>query len=141
LSSSLKSGSKNTIIGHNKPVDYFGPRVLVCEGYSDARAIRAILLASELGGFEIGCPSQHNPEVLADGKGGLGKYIAAVYTHRHRHLLSALAVFVDADDNPNSAFAIARDALANAGFQAPSSPYASALTKNDPVALGRSDPG
>ena len=115
-------------------VTYDGPNVIVCEGYADALFLMHLLTARKLERFEIGCPTQAQEEVGADGRSGMADYLKAVRVHRGRaqNGLSSIAVVLDSDDDPARAFVDARRWLEAARLPIPDEAFQWSAEGNAP---------
>ena len=109
------------IVLPRESVTYDGPNIVVCEGYADAQFIKHLLNIRHLERFDIGCPTQDQEEVGADGRSGMADYLKAVGVNisRAQHGLRSIAVVLDSDADPARAFADARHWLASTGFPTP----------------------
>ena len=107
-------------------VTYDGPNLVVCEGYSDTQFLKHLLDSRGIEPFELGCPTQAQEEVSADGRPGMAEYLTAVRVNRTkaRNGLRSLVVVVDADEDPKGSIAEACDWLGSATLPVPQSPFA-----------------
>jgi hypothetical protein len=93
------------------------PYVVVCEGYSDARFICALLKHKELNDYEVGCPSR-------SGWKNISEYLKGIKTRDLiQRVLRGVLVITDSDDDPKKQFHMAAEALRSAEFPAPSKPF------------------
>jgi hypothetical protein len=104
-------------------VDYTASFLIVCEGFGDASFASAILEHYGITNYQVGCPTQRT--VGGEGKGSISKYLLAIAGHPNAKNLRGIIVMIDADENPEASFRHAVDALREAEFLAPPSPYIS----------------
>ena len=106
-------------------VTFDGPNVIVCEGYADVQFVKYLLDARSLDNFEIGCPTQSQPEVGADGRSGISDYLTAlrVFGTHATNGLDSITVIVDADTSSQASFTDATTWLSKSDFQAPDEPF------------------
>jgi hypothetical protein len=106
-------------------VTFDGPNIVVCEGLGDVHFLKHLLDVRGIEPFEIGCPTQAQEGILADGKPGIVEYLRAIRVNRTRAAngLRSVAVMVDSDTDPHSRMQDAVNWLTNAGFVAPDKPF------------------
>jgi hypothetical protein len=92
---------------------------VVCEGYSDACFISALLDHKGVEEYQVGCPTSDS--VGGEGKDKIPKYLEALATNKTG--LRGILVLVDADDKPKTVFDAMAKALENATFPAPTKPF------------------
>lgn len=106
-------------------VKFDGPNLVVCEGYSDTQFLKYLLDSRRIEPFELGCPTQAQQGISADGRSGMAEYLTAVRSNRTsaRYGLRSVVVVVDADENPRRSIAEARAWLESAKLPVPEAPF------------------
>ena len=100
------------------------PFVIACEGYNDVCLIDKLLGQRGITNCRVGCPSRAGSG--GDGKDFLDRYLSAldlVIRKDVRNELRGILLIVDADENPENAFAAACKALRFAQFPVPPSAF------------------
>jgi hypothetical protein len=94
--------------------------LIVCEGGGDASFLFELMNRRGIGDCSIGYPNPRDAK--AGGKDAIGDYLVAISNflkiHPEEQVLR-IALVLDSDDDPGSAFAFARTALTSAGFPIP----------------------
>jgi hypothetical protein len=96
------------------------PFVVVCEGSGDARFVFELLKIRQIENCSVGFPNEMDSG--GGGKDAIGRYVESIFTWFAIHAavpLRGVLIVLDADDDPNSAFDLARKALQDTGLPAP----------------------
>jgi hypothetical protein len=105
------------------------PFVVVCEGSGDARFVFELLRTRQVENCSVGYPNETDSG--SGGKDAIGKYLRAIsgwFAAHPEKVLRGILILLDADDNPDSAFELARKALQDVGFLVPGRPFLRALS-------------
>jgi hypothetical protein len=102
------------------------PYLAVCEGFGDAQFISVLLKHLHVTNCSIGCPSTAGGH--GSGKSGIKKYLegVAALVASGKAPIKGLLVVGDADEDEVAAFTDLADAIENAGFPRPRTPFTSA---------------
>jgi hypothetical protein len=107
------------VLSKEPPLKRTRPNIIVCEGYSDACFVSALLANRQIGDYDVGCPTQAIGG--AQGKDRIPVYLNAIAANPSG--LRGVLIAVDADSDPNRAFQVMARALGNTFGVAPNAPY------------------